>query len=85
MAKGDRESISFRSRRSDLWTQINGPIEPGYSACSGSCINGVGTPTSRWLLESRMHNERCTSGCVSSQGWPVQRETAPPGQESGAP
>ena len=34
--------------------------------------------------ESRMREIR-TSGCVSSQGWPVQRETAPPGQESGAP
>ena len=26
-----------------------------------------------------------TPGCVSSQGWPVQRGTIPPGQESGAP
>ena len=34
--------------------------------------------------ESPMREIR-TSGCVSSQGWPVQRETAPPGQESGAP
>ena len=29
--------------------------------------------------------ETGTPGCVSSEGWPVQRETVPPGQESGAP
>jgi hypothetical protein len=33
---------------------------------------------------SRMR-ESCTYGCVSSEGWHVQRETDPPGQESGAP
>lgn len=34
--------------------------------------------------ESRMLETR-KSGCVSSEGWPVQRETVPPGQQSGTP
>ena len=66
MAKGDRELISFRSRRSDLWTQINGPIEPGYSACGGSCINGVGNP--------RFHAGFWRAGCITKGARPVRQE-----------
>ena len=42
MAKEGRGWIGFSRRRSDSWTRITRPPRPGYSACSGNCISGVG-------------------------------------------
>ena len=46
--------------------QINGAIEPGYSACSGSCINGVGN--------LRFHAGFWRAGCITKGARPVRRE-----------
>ena len=57
---------------------------PGLAMTRPLVVTGIPCASRMIPLESPVL-EIGTPGCVSSQGWPVQRGTIPPGQESGAP